>query len=168
MELRHFMKKKNNKGFMLLETLIVTIFVATVLIFLFIQFTNLNKSYDESYIYNTTEGLYALEDVKRFLKSEEYFSSCLEDYGIDDAYIDITDCNSFEEIEYCLSLFEAEKIEKILITDNEIDKENIKDFDEGFLTFINKINKEGSEPYRLVAQFSNDTYATLRLGDADE
>ena len=33
------MKKKNTKGFMLIETLIVTVFVAGVLIFMFIQLT---------------------------------------------------------------------------------------------------------------------------------
>ena len=64
------MKKLNSSGFMLAETLIVTTFVAGILIFLFIQFTNLGKAYDDSYIYNTTEGLYALEDIKKYINTD--------------------------------------------------------------------------------------------------
>ena len=64
------MQKKNSNGFMLAETLIVTIFVAGVLIFLFIQFSSLSKSYEESYIYNTVEGLYSLNGFNNLLKEK--------------------------------------------------------------------------------------------------
>ena len=49
------MNKINNKGFVLAETLIVTSFVAGVLLYLFIQFSNLNKNYNNSFKYNTIE-----------------------------------------------------------------------------------------------------------------
>ena len=50
--------KKNEKGFVLLETLIVTTFVVSTLIFLYTQFSNIKTSYDASFRYNTVEGLY--------------------------------------------------------------------------------------------------------------
>lgn len=159
------MKKKNNKGFMLAETLIVTAFVAGVLIFLFIQFSNLSKAYDDSYIYNTPEGLYALEDVRRYIENDldflEYLDTDINTMG----YIDISDCNLFASKNYCLNLLQLENIDNIFITTNSIPKDQITDYSEGFLTFINKINEEGDEPYRLVASFNNSTYATLRFGD---
>ena len=35
------MKKMNNRGFLLVESVVVTTFVLTVLVFLFVQFKNL-------------------------------------------------------------------------------------------------------------------------------
>lgn len=162
------MKKKNNKGYMLAETLIVTVFVSSVLIFLFIQFTNLSKSYDESYIYNTTEGLYALEDIKTYINKDQTFISYLEENIDTLGYIDITDCNLFNNKEYCLNLIEIENIDKIFISTNLIPKDKVNGYNEDFNIFINKINREGEEPYRLVASFKNSTFATIRLGDNNE
>ncbi|MBE6139808.1 MAG: hypothetical protein E7174_04875 [Firmicutes bacterium] len=180
------MKKNNNRGFMLVETLVVTTFVAGVLIFLFVQFSKLSKAYEESYIYNTVEGLYALEDVRDFIwltsvdttnsegqvityKSIQYIQQKLET----EDYIDITDCSlwgSSADTMYqrCKYLFSTINIDKIFITKNAIPKDNITGYNEGFKSFINKINEEGNEPYRIVASFNNSTYATLRFGDSNE
>lgn len=162
------MKKNNNKGFMLAETLVVTTFVSGVLIFLFIQFSNLSKSYDESYIYNTTEGLYALEDLKKYIETDINFTDYIDTNIETKKYIDITNCSLFTDESYCLNLIEIENIDKIFISTNSLPKDIINEYDEGFTNFINKINKEGKEEYRLVASFKNSTYATLRLGDDNE
>ena len=181
------MKKNNCKGFILVETLVVTTFVAGVLIFLFVQFSKLSKAYEESYIYNTVEGLYALEDVRDFLDSStitsettitdptneeetititstnkfiEYIKEQIETEN----YIDITDCTLFDNKDYCLNLLQSENIDRIFITKNSIPN-NITGYKEGFQIFISKINNEGNEPFRIVASFDNSTYATLRFGD---
>ena len=159
------MKNITDKGFMLAETLIVTAFVSAVLIFLFIQFTNLSKAYDESYIYNTVENLYALEDVRDYILSDtkvlEYIDSNIDDLE----YYDICDCTLVTNTSYCTNLLNLENIDKIFIAKNLIAKENIKDYEESFLTFIKKINEEGEQPYRLVASFKNNSYATIRFGE---
>lgn len=150
---------------MLAETLIVTVFVAGVLIYLYIQFSNLNKSYEDSYMYNTVEGLYALDDVKAYIESDvqvlEYIDTNIEELK----YIDITDCSLFADIDYCVKLLELENIESIFITTNQVPYESIIQYNEEFTTFINRINKEGIEKYRIVAEFNNSTYATLRFGE---
>jgi len=161
-------KKINNKGFMLVETLIVTTFVAGVLIFLFIQFNNLSKAYDDSYVYNTPEGLYALEDIKKYVDTDIDLLTYINENIESLKYIDITDCNLFNNKNYCLKLFELENIDKIFITTNNFEKESITRYKEDFIIFINKINEEGEEKYRLVASFKNSTFATLRLGDSYE
>ena len=51
------MKKKNNKGFMLVETLIVATFLVTTLLFIYVQFNNITRTYDTSFRYNTVNGL---------------------------------------------------------------------------------------------------------------
>lgn len=162
------MKKLNNKGFMLAETLIVSTFVAGVLIFLFIQFTNLGKAYDDSYIYNTPEGLYALEDIKEYINTDLDVQLYIEQNIETMKYIDLTNCDLFTNKDYCTNLFRLENIDKIFITTNTFDKQIIKDYSEDFSAFINKIVSEGNEKYRLVASFKNSTFATLRLGDSDE
>lgn len=159
------MKKTNNRGFMLAETLIVTVFVSGILIYLYIQFSNLNKSYEDSYLYNTVEGLYALEDVKTYIERDnqilEYVDTNIEELK----YIDITDCSLFTNIDYCKNIFQLENIKSVFITTNIVPYEVITQYNEEFITFINKINKEGVEPYRIVAEFNNTTYATLRFGE---
>ncbi len=162
------MKKLKSSGFMLAETLIVTTFVAGILIFLFIQFTNLGKAYDDSYIYNTSEGLYALEDVKEFINTDYDLLLYIEENIEKVKYIDLTDCNLFKNRDYCINLFNLENIDKIFITTNEFEKQNISGYKEDFNIFINKIVGEGSEKYRLVASFKNSMFATLRLGDSYE
>lgn len=162
------MKKLNNEGFMLAETLIVTTFVAGILIFLFIQFTNLGKAYDDSYIYNTPEGLYALEDIKEYIESDPDLLLYIDENIAISKYIDLTDCSLFTNKEYCTNLFNLENIDKVFITTNNFDKEYITGYNEDFNIFINKIVNEGSEKYRLVASFKNGMFATLRLGDSDE
>lgn len=159
------MKKLGNKGFMLVETLIATIFVAGILIFIYIQFTNLNKLYNKSYAYNTVPDLYALEDVISYINSDttilNYISSNIQAKG----YLDITDCNNFTMREYCVSLFDIENIDQIIVTTNDFDKSIFDNLDEKFKEFISKISPEGYEEYRVLARFKDLTYATLRFGD---
>ena len=159
------MKKFNNKGFMLAETLIVSVFVSGVLIFLYVQFSKLNNLYDESYIYNTVEGLYALEDIREYIKTDEQVLQYI-DTNIDTLkYIDITDCSVFTNKDYCSNLFKLEGIKYIFITTNSTPDNYIKRYDEQFLDFINKINYQGNENYRIVASFDNSTFATIRFGE---
>ena len=57
------MNKKNNKAFLLAESLIVTTFVLTVLIYLYAQFKNLMTEYKNSYRYNNVQDIYNLGAV---------------------------------------------------------------------------------------------------------
>lgn len=159
------MKKNANKGFVLAETLIVTTFVAGVLIFLFIQFTNLSKNYTDSYEYNTVEGLYALRNIRDYIESDDSAISSIEENLTNDSILNITNCNIFTEKKYCLKLFELEDVEKILIVTNDFDKFLFNNYDEDFKKFVNKINGEGTLKYRLLVEFNNSTYATIRFGE---
>ncbi len=157
--------KKNNSGFMLAETLLVTTFVAGTLIYLYIQFMTLNRNYSDSYKYNTVEGLYALSDVADFIKSDatalEYISSNINNLK----YIDITNCSLFEERDICEKLLSIENISEIFITTDIVPKSSITGYSNSFMKFIKKINPSGVEPYRIVASFNNKTYATVRFGE---
>jgi len=158
------MKKMNNKGFMLAETLVVTSFVAGVLIFLFIQFTNLSKNYEDNYKYNTVENLYALEDMKDFIVEKELNLNIISEELRDKEYVDVSSCNIFEDKDYCVKLLELENINQLIIAKNSFDRKDFSNSDKEFETFVRKINIGGKEQFRLIASFNNSTYATLRFG----
>lgn len=166
------MKKLNNSGFSLVETLVVTIFIATVLIFLFIQFSNLNSSYEDSFKYNTVEGIYALEDIRDYLEIDSQYE-IIENKLSSKDYIDISDCSVFTDLTYCQKLFEYENIARIIVVNNIANYEGLFEtavgykikLEDEFLDFINQINNQGSEKYRLIVKFNNDTYATIRFGE---
>lgn len=154
------MKKNNEKGFMLIETLLVSLFVAGTLIYLYVQFSNLNRNYNDSFAYNTVGGLYALVDVKDFL---EVNITSVEDEIYDNSYSDDI-CAIIPDSEYCYQLLEAENIKTLIVAYNDLSNSNIpSNLDEGFKDFINKVNPVGEEDFRIVAEFNDNTYATLRF-----
>ena len=158
-------KKLNTKGFMLVETLIVTSFVAGVLIFLFVQFSTLEQKYETTYKYNNVEDLYSLKNIKNYLESDTTFIASLSSLT-ESSYLDITDCSN-ENLtyqKYCIKLFELENIERIYIVLNEFDKAMFDNKTSEFKDFINRVNKKGNQKYRIIAKFNNSTYATIRIG----
>ena len=159
------MKKNSTRGFMLAETLVVTTFVAGILIYLFIQFTNLSQNYNDAYSYNTVEGLYSLRNVRNFIIKDTSALTSIDDIIESDGYVEITDCTKFTEKNYCLKLFELENIKKIFITNNNFDKELFSTSNEGFKKFIRKIKSQDNYKYRILAEFNDSSYATIRFGE---
>ena len=174
------MKKRNNKGFVLLETLIVTVFVSSVLIFLFVQFNSLNNNYEESNKYNQVEDIYALSNIANYIKDDWTLYNTIKETG---TYLDLTNCEEFTYTDFCEKFLEKENIEILLAMPNKFDKNVIVDYDDDILDFINKINPTGEEKLRLIAKFKDTTtiningeyknfyeysFATIRFGDTNE
>lgn len=159
------MKKKLSSGFMLVETLIVTTFVSGVLLFLFIQLATLNNNYDNSYKYNTIEDLYALRNIKNYISNDPSSLDIIKTHVDENGFLEITDCSMFLEINYCLKLLELSNVKTIFITQNNINKDLFNSYNDGLKNFINKINGDGDNKYRILAEFNNSRYATIRIGD---
>lgn len=159
------MKKTNNKGFVLIETIIVSSFVAGILIFTFIEFTSLTSSYSESFKYNTVEDLYTTENIKNYILSDSNFLTTLNDSINPDKVMDITNCSMFTNDNYCKKLFELSNIENIIVCNNYFDEKNISVKDEDFKTFIDKIKGTGKEKYRIIVKFKDSTFSTIRFGE---
>lgn len=162
------MKKTNKKGFVLLETLIATVFVSGILIFMFSQFSSLTNNYDETNRYNNVQEIYALNTISNYITSDWTFYNNINIEN--DEYINISDCSKLSNPDFCKKLLEYENIDTILIVKNNFNSSKILDYDDDFLKFINKIQfKENTkEKYRLLAQFKNNMFATIRFGDNDE
>lgn len=59
--------KKNVKGFMLIETLIVSTLVTTILVFLYVQFNNIVKTFNTELHYNNVSNLYTATKIKNYI-----------------------------------------------------------------------------------------------------
>lgn len=184
------MSIKNQKGFLLAESLIVATFVISLLIFLFVQFKNLSVSYDDSFKYNSVEGLYALDNVRTYLKENASEDKKIHEYLTGSKpYLSIYSenaCNTeigLRGTGYCKELMEAQNIKSVIFTKAEISAEgglkrwlktsnftssDRKVISENMKNFILRTDtKEIAHTYRLIAEFNDGSYATFNVGDED-
>lgn len=165
------MKKLNNKGFMLTETLVVASFVIATLVFFYIQFRTVNKSYNISFKYNTVEELYALGNVKNYLKNNGLSTVTSMVTNAQDEYVDITKCSSYylAESDYCLALMSTLNVKQIIVTKENLDTfknitNSVDTLSEDMKQFISVIKYNTDDiGFRLIAEFQNGTYATIAL-----
>ena len=162
------MKKSFNKGFVLAETIIISVVIITALIVVYIQFITLNNSYNRSFKYNSVDDLYAVNNVVKFIESESLNTIINK---LDSNYIDLSSCSAdyFKEYNYCKTLLEYLDIKTVIFTyedvtelKNELSQNNT--LSEGMYTFIKTISTNKNNKYRLIVEFNNDRYATLKLG----
>lgn len=162
------MKKSFNKGFVMAEMIVVSIVVVTALILIYTQFITINNAYYRSFNYNTVDDLYALNNVKEFLLNDNFDKIISQMYGKN--YIDLTSCSTdyFIEYNYCETLLNTLNISSLIITFEDVTnlKEELKNniLTEGMNTFIKTINSNKNNKYRIIAEFENNRYATLKLG----
>lgn len=159
------MKKMNNRGFMLMETLIVATFLVTTLLFLYIQFNKVTKTYEDSFKYNTVNSLYATNNIAAYLKKEG-MGKIAEKLN-EQTYVDFTSCpkDFFKEQGYCQVLLESLKVEKALFTKADLTniKTNHKGLDQEMVSFINYLKDTSSPKYRLIVKFQDGTFASINL-----
>lgn len=152
--------KKN--GFALVETLIATTLVATVFTVLYVQFMNINENYRKTYENNTVEGLYASNNIKNYLLSNNY-----EDLAIT-SYINMN-CDMFTNKTQCNNLLSVLEVKNAYIMIDDItsireDIYNDSNISDGLKKFVKSVNTTTNPGYRLLVEFNNDTYATIKVG----
>lgn len=159
--------KKNVKGFVLTETLIISTVVITILIIIYGQFRNVTDQHNLASKFNTVEGLYAVNNIKIFIEKENYVAMKND---IINGYLDITDCSTSYYVEnlYCEQLYSKLNVQRIILTtsntrelQNYIFENNI--FEDDLKEFINRSSINNNAYYRLIVSFNNNTYATLVL-----
>lgn len=164
---------RNNKGFMLLETLIVSTILVGVLIFLYIQLVNVKESYDSSFQSNTVPGLYVSKEIAGYIfENDSVYNSLVNrlnnsQYG----YVEIssTDIN-FKELFNGEALSPSMQTEVILFTDDNEKLDELKNAlitkvfvsnNMGFNNFILKMNTKRTKYKRIFVEFKDKTYASV-------
>lgn len=162
---------KNKKGFILAESLIVSTFVLTVLVFMFIQFKNLNTSYKEHFNYNTIPDLYMANNLSNYLIETGYSKVETALQSNSSNYIDLTNTTNISnyliETGVWNNLISKSNIKKVLFTYYDLRpiKTSIieSNYDQKLKNFIYKLKTNGSEGYRLIVEYNDDTFSTIKI-----
>lgn len=159
---------KNNKGFVITEVLIISTVVVGILIFVYAQFKNINRSYQNSFRYDTVQGMYLANNIVNYINDENYdiLVENLNSSGL--GYLDITKCSvfNFNTSNYCQMLFDKSEVEQVLFTKEDmIDlKSSMFDLSEEMKEYINSITPTNTEnDYRIIIKYKNNTYATIKF-----
>lgn len=160
--------RKNNKGFVITEVLIISTVVIGILIFMYAQFKNINRNYQYSFRYDTVQGMYLANNIVNYINDESYdlLVEQLNSSGL--GYLDITGCSVFyfNTSNYCQMLFDKSEVEQVLFTkENMIDlKSSMFDLSEDMKEYINNISPTNSEnDYRIIIKYKNNTFATMKF-----
>lgn len=166
------MKKSCNKGFMLVETLIASTFLTTILIILFVQFSQVTNSYDSTFKYNTVNGMYATNNLRLYILADGFnvIRTRINAAGAP-FYIDLTECptndNYVTKVNYCRKLLDSLKVEKLIVTKDNLTelKANMgSDISQEMKDFINILGTENEAgALRVIVQFTDDTYASIKM-----
>ncbi len=170
--------KKNNRGFLLAESLVVSTFVLTVLILLYVQFSNLTINYKNSYNYNNVESIYDLSSVVNYLKVNNYNLS--EQLTEDKPYVVVykdESCNMSAGLidVFCDRLINKMGAKTIIYTSSDISiiqnyVSNNEDntINQHFRDFISRVETNVVQNKgRLFAEFNNGTYATIAMDNVN-
>lgn len=161
------MKKNQNKGFMLIETLLVSTFVLGVLTYLFVQFSALKRSYADDFKYDTVPGLYAIKNINQYFIKQGAYNTLKTNIG-ELGYLDFS-CAMISGTA-CSDLLNNVDVEKVYFVKDTLFKNNINtdvlmfSNDDELYRFSKKINFSDNEnSYHLITKYKDNTYATMAI-----
>lgn len=159
---------KNNKGFALTEILILSAVVIGVLTFMYIQFKNINRSYQYSFKYDTVEGLYLANNIVNYINNDNYDILVEKLNTNQEGYLDITSCDLelFQTPLFCEQLIQKSEIKQIIFTNENASKlkANMQKLDNDFQEYIKKIKTINTEnDYRIIIKYNDGTFTTMRF-----
>lgn len=184
--------KKREKGFMLVETLVVSTMVSTILVILYLQFNTIVRNFNKDFHYNSVNDLYAVQSMKKMILNDNNgnFYTNLKNILANNLryngqyFLEIrTDCNASSGNVYRLDstcatfnrLTNFYQAKRIIFT---MEAANLKDTDynninnvqlEKFIKDINesqkKLDNSTANNYRIIVEFANNSYATLKMAE---
>lgn len=128
--------KKNNKGFVLVETLVVTVFVMAIFSVIYINFYPLAGEYERREFYDDVDSKYGAYWMKRFIQGSAYDfyrSGGPADTISSNKYITFkcSDLTVATEAAYCSNLWSRLNIKQAIVTDYDLTafKQKLQDDD---------------------------------------
>ena len=158
---------KNSKGFALVETLIVSTIIATILMYVFIQFNKVESKYDEAFTYNDVDDLYKLDSIKGYINSldNSIITNITTKIDSDDIIIMDKNEDTYTNIEYLDNqndLLSNLDIKTLVLTKADINNVDTSNLSKTLKNMIKKIDNK-SDNYRIMAEFSNGDCATITV-----
>lgn len=160
--------KKNRKGFTLIETLLVSTFVIGVLVYLFVQFSNIKKNYDISFERDTIPSLYYVQNIGSYLETVD-ISRITTKLTTND-YVEIESCDfMITSAAYCRELMHMANVSKAIVVTTDLKgfQERLQQmnnpFSETMYQYILSLSPPKIEVNRLIVEFTNGTVASLQF-----
>jgi len=125
--------KLNKKGFMLVESIIVTVVVVTIMTSLYIVFNRVYNNYTKKSTYTNIDGVYALKEIMDFMINTETTNSFMFNDLINNNtnYTEITcDTSNASFNDFCNTLVNEHNINNnkiYLVSNNNISLNNLKE-----------------------------------------
>ena len=88
------MKKKNNKGFLLMETVIVGVLVLAIFVLVYQNLVPTIGEYETRIRYDDVDSVYAANMFKNILTNDANFKNIIQEVE-NKGYKDVTDCTAF-------------------------------------------------------------------------
>ena len=159
---------KNSKAFALVEILIVSTIIATILMYVFIQFNKVESKYDESFRYNGVDNLYNLDSIKEYIDSIDT-TLIIDKINNDDIIIMDKNDDTYTNIEYLdnqVDLLTNLDIKTLVLTKADINNVDTSSLSKTLKNMIKKIDNK-SDNYRIIAEFNNGECATITVNFDD-
>ncbi len=162
------MAKFNNKGFFLVETIVITGVVAAFLAIFYFQISNLYHNYERNAKFNSVDAIHAAYGVKSYLDQIDISNlvSTLNSSG--KSLYEFT-YFTFDTTTYFSSLISYYKIDKLYITQYDINdvvtNYALYDIDAELLDFIRtqKVNDSKNNTYRIIVILKNKDYGSVLI-----
>ena len=159
------MRKKD--GFALIETLIVSTIIAAILVYIFVQFNHVNKSYDDNFKYNDVDDLYKLDDIKGYINylNATSITNIINKIDNDRIIFMNKENDTYSDISYLDNqgdLLDNLGIKTFVLTKADINNVDTSSLSQNLKDMIKKIDNK-SDNYRLMAEFDNGACATITV-----
>lgn len=170
------MKKLNRKGFVLMETLIVSVFVMALFTVLYTDLFPLLGEYHRRENYDDIDSKYAAHWVRKMVL--EKGTPALKEWPSKDptsSMVDITSCASAYVMDssYCLALKEKFHITRMYLTEFDLRrlkqevntwKSNLQERDREFVSYLDYLptypDPSKKSYYRVIVEIDHDSYKT--------
>lgn len=136
--------KKNNKGFMLVEVIVVSVVVVSIMTSLFVVFNRVYNAYDKKGKYTDIDSIYALKMLEDYMIENEINNSFIintlvNNVIVNDYYEISCESDNTDFKTYCNALFTEYNVNKMYIvknTANSINNLKNNDLNESFKDFL--------------------------------
>ena len=157
----------DTKGFMLVETLLVSLTISGILVYMYAQFSTINNAYQRLYDFSTANSLYRAATLREFMMTYTNKNGVLY-RGLVAKTIN---CNNMslatEDKNYCNGILGALDAKQLILTLDKFDEESVLDevADTKEKTklnkFLNTIKRYNTNKKRLIIIFNDGTMATV-------
>lgn len=156
--------KKSNKGFTLIETLVVSAFVIGSLLYLYVQINNAVINYDRTFRYDSIKNVYNVNTMYHFLSGKNILSTNDIVIVTNKSFTNDKHSSFFSNIAQSIN---AKTVLIVNQSNYSTWKNNINSYsiDYGLKQYLLKLEDVNESGYIIVIEFNDDTYASLRVGD---